>query len=210
MTWKDKIEQLAALLEKIPHPQVFDVDKGVYQPYFVLELRPANWEIIPYAEYTRLDGVPGKETRLTHQVIETQKVNINQDELNLLAYLLSFNHYDTRRLLTYGQPVGFLLDWLRGSHLKLKHLKKRNLFQLNMLRKPVPSHWEFLKKMKNMFYNRLLCFQIILFSWRDRLRSLQPIPFTYLIRIFFTEWNPVCLHFSGLTFSDCSRKSEFR
>lgn len=115
MTWKEKIEQLAALLEKIPQPQSFEVSKGVYQPYFVLELRPANWEIVPYAEYTRLDGVQGKETRLTHQIIETQKVNINQDELNLISYLLSFNQYDTRRLFAYGQPVGFLLDWLRGS-----------------------------------------------------------------------------------------------
>lgn len=115
MTWKEKIEQLAALLEKIPQPQSFEVSKGVYQPYFVLELRPANWEIVPYAEYTRLDGVQGKETRLNHQIIETQKVNINQDELNLISYLLSFNQYDTRRLFAYGQPVGFLLDWLRGS-----------------------------------------------------------------------------------------------
>ncbi len=120
MTWKDKIEQLAALLEKIPHPQIFEVDKGVYQPYFVLELRTANWEIIPLAEYTRMDGIPGKEIRLTYQLIETQKVNITQDELNLLTYLLSFNTYDTRRLFTYGQPVGFLLDWLRGSFLRMR------------------------------------------------------------------------------------------
>jgi non-specific serine/threonine protein kinase len=120
MTWKDKIDQLAALLEKIPHPQTFDGTKGVYQPYFIVELRPANWEIIPFAHYTRLDGNEGKEVRLNYQVIETQKVNINQDELNLLSYLLSFNHYDTRRLFSYGQPVGFLLDWLRGSPLKIR------------------------------------------------------------------------------------------
>ena len=130
MTWKEKIEQLAALLEKIPQPQTFEVDKGVYQPYFVLELRPANWEIIPFAEYTRLDGVKGKEARLNYQIIETQKVNINQDELNLVSYLLSFNQYDTRRLFTYGQPVGFLLDWLRGSNLQNRALNKE-LFSLD-------------------------------------------------------------------------------
>lgn len=127
MTWKNKIEQLASLLEKIPHPQSFDRDKGVYQPYFVLEIRPANWEIIPFAEYTRLDGVAGKEIRLNYQVLESQKVNINQDELNLLSYLLSFNHYDTRRIFMYGQPVGFLLDWLRGSHIKIRKSDSKTL-----------------------------------------------------------------------------------
>jgi non-specific serine/threonine protein kinase len=125
MTWRDKIEQLAALLEKIPHPQSFEGKKGIYQPYFVLELRPVNWEIVPFAEYTRLDGVAGKDCRLNYQVIESQKVNINQDELNLLSYLLSFNHYDSRRLFTFGQPVGFLLDWLRGSPLKMRNQNNR-------------------------------------------------------------------------------------
>ena len=127
MTWKDKIDQLAALLEKIPHPQSFDGNKGVYQPYFIIEMRPANWEVIPFAHYTRLDGHEGKEVRLNYQVIETQKVNINQDELNLLSYLLSFNHYDTRRLFSYGQPVGFLLDWLRGSPLKIRGPQSKEL-----------------------------------------------------------------------------------
>jgi non-specific serine/threonine protein kinase len=127
MTWKDKIEQLAALLEKIPHPQSFDGNNGVYQPYFIIEMRPANWEIIPFAHYTRMDGYEGKEVRLNYQVIETQKVNINQDELNLLSYLLSFNHYDTRRLFSYGQPVGFLLDWLRGSPLKIRISQNKEL-----------------------------------------------------------------------------------
>jgi non-specific serine/threonine protein kinase len=127
MTWKDKIDQLAALLEKIPHPQSFDGSKGVYQPYFIIEMRPANWEVIPFAHYTRLDGHEGKEVRLNYQVIETQKVNINQDELNLLSYLLSFNHYDTRRLFSYGQPVGFILDWLRGSPLKIRVSQSKEL-----------------------------------------------------------------------------------
>ncbi len=120
MAWKDKIEQLSALIEKIPQPQSFDLHKGVYQPYFVLELRPANWEIIPYAEYTRLDGEPGKEVKLSFQVVESQKVNITQDELNVLSYLYSFSNYETRRLFSYGQPIGFLLDWLRGSRLRLR------------------------------------------------------------------------------------------
>ena len=71
MSWKEKIEQLGALLEKIPHPQSFDGKRGIYRPYFVLELRPVNWEIIPFAEYTRLDGASGKDTRLNYQVIET-------------------------------------------------------------------------------------------------------------------------------------------
>ncbi|UCF65478.1 MAG: DEAD/DEAH box helicase [bacterium] len=125
MTWKEKIDQLAALLEKIPHPQSFEGKKGIYLPYFALELRPANWEIIPFAEYTRLDGSKGKDNRLNYQVIETQKVNINQDELNLLSYLLSFNHYDARRLFTYGQPVGFLMDWLRGSPIRMRNQNRK-------------------------------------------------------------------------------------
>jgi len=125
MTWKEKIDQLAALLEKIPHPQSFEGKKGIYYPYFALELRPANWEIIPFAEYTRLDGSKGKDSRLNYQVIETQKVNINQDELNLLSYLLSFNHYDSRRLFTYGQPIGFLMDWLRGSPIRMRNQNRK-------------------------------------------------------------------------------------
>ncbi|MCK4893185.1 MAG: SNF2 helicase associated domain-containing protein [Calditrichia bacterium] len=130
MVWKDKIGQLAALLEKIPHPQSFEGKKGIYQPYFVLELRPVNWEIVPFTEYTRLDGAAGKDSRLNYQVIESQKVNINQDELNLLSYLLSFNHYDSRRLFAFGQPVGFLLDWLRGSPLKIRNQNPRELKSL--------------------------------------------------------------------------------
>jgi len=125
MAWKEKIDQLAALLEKIPQPQAFDLVKGVYQPYFIIDLRPANWEILPYAEYTRLDGQPGKEIKLSFQVVESQKVNITQDELNVLSYIYSFTNYDTRRLFSYGQPIGFLLDWLRGSRLTIRELDKK-------------------------------------------------------------------------------------
>ncbi len=125
MVWKNKIDQLAALLEKIPQPQTFELKKGVYQPYFILELRPANWEILPYAEYTRLDGESGKEVKLSVQVVESQKVSITQDELNVLSSIYSFTNYDTRRLFNYGQPVGFLLDWLRGSRLKLRTPESR-------------------------------------------------------------------------------------
>ena len=98
MLWKDKINQLTALLEKMPQSQSYDTDKGVYQPYFILEFRPSNWEVIPYAEYTRLDGISGKDAKLTLQLIESQKVNINQEELNLLVYIYSFTHQDSRRL----------------------------------------------------------------------------------------------------------------
>lgn len=126
MTWKNKIEQLAALLEKIPQPQSFDLDKGIYQPYFTVEVRPANWEILPYADYTRLDGEPGKNVKLNLQLIESQKVNITQDELNVLSYLYSFTNYDTRRLFSYGQPIGFLIDWLQGSRLKIHRADNRN------------------------------------------------------------------------------------
>ncbi len=125
MSWKNQIEQLAALLEKIPQPQSFDLRKGIYQPYFVIETRPANWEIAPYAEYTRLDGEPGKEVKLNLQIIESQKVNITQDELNVLSYIYSFTNYDTRRLFSYGQPIGFLLDWLQGSRLKLRRAETK-------------------------------------------------------------------------------------
>lgn len=130
MTWKEKIEQLSALLEKIPHPQSFTSDQGVYQPYFLLELRPAHWEVIPNAEYTRLDGIQGKEIRLNLQVVENQKVNINQDEINLLAYLYSFSNYDNKKLFSYGQPIGFLLDWLRGSHLRYRSALDREVKSL--------------------------------------------------------------------------------
>jgi non-specific serine/threonine protein kinase len=130
MTWKEKIEQLAALLEKIPHPQSFTPDQGVYQPYFLLELRPAHWAIIPNAEYTRLDGIQGKEIRLNLQVVENQKVNINQDEINLLAYIYSFSNYDNKKLFSYGQPIGFLLDWLRGSHLRYRSALDREVKSL--------------------------------------------------------------------------------
>ena len=124
MGWKDKIDQLTALLEKLPHAQTFDTDKGVYQPYFILELRPMNWEVLSYAEYTRLDGLSGKEVKLSLQIVESQKVNITQDELNILSYIYSFTNYDSRRLFNYGQPVGFLLDWLRGSRVYLRKGEK--------------------------------------------------------------------------------------
>ncbi|MFZ0389397.1 MAG: SNF2-related protein [Calditrichia bacterium] len=132
MVWKSKIEQLAALLEKIPQPQSFEMQKGVYQPYFVLELRQANWEILPYAEYTRLDGESGKEVKLTFPLVEAQKVNITQDELNILSYLYSSTNYDSRRLFTYGQPVGFILDWLRGSTLKLRRSEDKQLHAIEL------------------------------------------------------------------------------
>ncbi|MEJ2048369.1 MAG: SNF2-related protein [Calditrichota bacterium] len=124
MSWKEKIDQLTGLLEKLPHPQTFDTKKGVYQPYFIIELRPMNWEILPYAEYTRLDGLSGKEVKLNLQIVESQKVNINQDELNIISYIYSFTNYDSRRLFSYGQPVGFLFDWLRGSRIFIRKGEK--------------------------------------------------------------------------------------
>jgi len=126
MSWKDKIDQLTAFLEKLPHAQSFETDKGVYQPYFILELRPMNWEVLSYAEYTRLDGISGKEVKLNLQIVESQKVNITQDELNILSYIYSFTNYDARRLFNYGQPVGFLLDWLRGSKVFIRTVEKEN------------------------------------------------------------------------------------
>ena len=135
MSWKNEVEQLAALLEKIPHPQTFEMNKGVYQPYFLIELRPANWEIIPFADYTRLDGQPGKKIKLSFQLVESQKVNITQDELNVLSYLYSFTNYDTRRLFSYGQPIGFLLEWLQGSRLKINSCDKKKM-------KDLPIHEE--------------------------------------------------------------------
>ncbi|HFE64161.1 MAG TPA: hypothetical protein ENK14_07080 [Caldithrix sp.] len=131
MSWKDKIEQLAALLEKIPQPQSFDLNKGVYEPYFIIELRPANWEIIPFAEYTRLDGEPGKEVKLSFQVVESQKVNITQEELNVLSYLYSYTNVESRRLFSYGQPIGFLLDWLCGSRVRMRHPETRELTKID-------------------------------------------------------------------------------
>lgn len=129
MDWKNKIDQLIALLEKIPQPQSFDLEKGIYQPYFILELRTANWEILPYAEYTRLDGEPGKEVKLSYQVVESRKVNITQDELQVLSYIYSITNYETRRLFSYGQPIGFLLDWLRTSRLHIRYPEQRETCQ---------------------------------------------------------------------------------
>ena len=133
MNWRTKVEQLAALLEKIPQPQSFELSKGVYQPYFILELRPSNWEILPYADYTRLDGQPGKEIKLTLQTLDSQKVSITQEELNVLAYIYSVSNLGTRRLFNYGQPVGFLLDWLRESRLKIRNSEDKEVKEVTVV-----------------------------------------------------------------------------
>lgn len=113
------------MLEKTPQAKQFESKEGVYEPYFIVELRPTNWEILPYANYTRLDGTPGREVRLTLAVIDNSKVNISQDELNCLIYLQSSGGPDSRRMFNYTQPVGFLLDWLSRSKVFIKELQQR-------------------------------------------------------------------------------------
>ena len=126
MSWKQRIEQLIGLLEKVPRPANYRTREGVYQPFFVLELRPAGWEIQPLATYTRLDGTEGRETRLTFEVLDHGKVNISSDELSCLFYLYAGGGYQ-RPTFSYGQPVGFLLQWLSKSRLMVRHLHQREL-----------------------------------------------------------------------------------
>lgn len=118
--WRHKLEQLVGLLEKIPQPKSFDSKAGVYEPYFVIELRASNWELVPYATYTRLDGSPGREVRLTMQVVDNSKVDIRQAELDALNFLEADAAANSRSIFSYTQPVGFLLDWLGDSRIVVK------------------------------------------------------------------------------------------
>jgi len=129
MPWRSKIEQLVGMLEKTPQPKKYDSIEGVYQPYFLLELRPTNWEIYPYASYTRLDGSPGREVRLNLSIIDNSKVNIRKEELNCLIYLQSGTNAEAHNIFAYTQPVGFLLDWLSSSKLMVKD---------SSIREPIP------------------------------------------------------------------------
>jgi non-specific serine/threonine protein kinase len=121
MVWRNKLEQLVGLLEKMPRPKTFKTKAGVYEPYFVLELRSSNWELVPYATYTRLDGSPGREVRLTLSVVDTSKVNITQSELDTLIFLEGDTN-SNRSIFNYTQPVGFLFDWLANSTIYIKEL----------------------------------------------------------------------------------------
>lgn len=126
MSWKPRIEQLIGLLEKVPRPASYKNKTGVYQPFFVLELRPAGWEVQPMATYTRLDGSEGRETRLTFEVLDHGKVNINKNELSCLFYLYAGGG-NQRPTFSYGQPVGFLLEWLSQSRLLVRDVQQREL-----------------------------------------------------------------------------------
>ncbi len=126
MSWRGKIEQLVGLIEKSPQPKSFESKAGVYEPYFLIELRASNWTVLPYANYTRLDGSPGREVRLSLAVIDSSKVNITEDELNCLIYLQTSMGNDGRQVFTYTQPVGFLLDWLRHSTVLIKDMVQRH------------------------------------------------------------------------------------
>ena len=125
MIWRNKIEQLVGLLKKVPQPKVYDSKEGVYKPYFVIELRAGNWEIIPYADYTRLDGSSGRDVRLSLSVLDSSKVNISQEELNILFFLQSTS-ISSRQIFTYSQPIGFLLNWLKKSQVFIKEPNQKN------------------------------------------------------------------------------------
>lgn len=125
MPWRNKLEQLVGLLEKMPQPKSFRSKAGVYEPYFIIELRASNWEIIPYATYTRLDGSPGREVRLSLNIVDSSKVNISQNELDSLIYLDSDAGSNSRCIFNYTQPVGFLLDWLSESKIMIKETASR-------------------------------------------------------------------------------------
>ncbi|MCB0276709.1 MAG: SNF2 helicase associated domain-containing protein, partial [Calditrichaeota bacterium] len=120
MIWRNKLEQLVGMLEKIPQPQSFASKSGVYEPYFIIELRASNWEIVPYASYTRLDNSPGREVRLTLSVVDSSKVDITQNELDALIYLEADSAANSRSIFSYTQPVGFLMDWLSESRIVVK------------------------------------------------------------------------------------------
>ena len=120
MTWRNKLEQLVGLLEKVPQPKSFDSKIGVYQPYFIIELRASNWEIVPYATYTRLDNSPGREVRLSLGVIDTSKVDITREELDCLLFLEAGAGHGSHSIFSYTQPVGFLLNWLTHSNVVIK------------------------------------------------------------------------------------------
>ena len=131
MTWRNKLEQLVGLLEKMPRPKSFQSKAGVYEPYFVFELRSSNWEIVPYASYTRLDGSPGREVRLTLSVVDSSKVNISQSELDTLIFLEG-DINSNRSIFNYTQPVGFLLDWVSQSRLMIKETAASNPVKATM------------------------------------------------------------------------------
>ena len=132
MAWRNKLEQLVGLLEKIPQPKSFRSKAGVYEPYFVLELRSSNWEIIPYATYTRLDGSPGREVRLSLSIVDSSKVDITQSELDSLLFLDSDAGANSRAIFTFTQPVGFILDWLSESRLMVKETAYREPTKVTM------------------------------------------------------------------------------
>ena len=131
MSWRARIEQLVGLIEKAPQPKHFESKTGVYEPYFIIELRASNWNISPYANYTRLDGAPGREVRLSLAVLDSSRVNITEDELNCLIYLQSAAGQEAKNYFTYTSPVGFLLEWLRNSTVYLKTQTSRQLEKLS-------------------------------------------------------------------------------
>ncbi|RMF58901.1 MAG: hypothetical protein D6748_07545, partial [Calditrichaeota bacterium] len=120
MSWRSKLEQLIGLIEKVPQPRTFKTRIGVYEPYFVIELRASNWELIPYASYTRLDGSSGREVRLSLSLVDSSKVEISQNELNCLLFLESDSSPNSRAIFSYTQPVGFLLEWLSESRIMVR------------------------------------------------------------------------------------------
>ncbi len=131
MSWRARIEQLVGLIEKAPQAKHFESKTGVYEPYFILELRASNWSITPYANYTRLDGAPGREVRLSLAVLDSSRVNITEEELNCLIYLQSAAGTEAKNYFTYTSPVGFLLEWLRNSTVYLKTQTGRQPEQLS-------------------------------------------------------------------------------
>jgi non-specific serine/threonine protein kinase len=124
MEWRNKIEQLVGLLKKVPQPKTFELKEGVYEPYFTIEIRAGNWEVVPHASYTRLDGNVGRDIRLSLSTLDSSKVNISQEELNCLLYLQS-NSFNSHPVFSYAQPVGFLLEWLRNSNILIKDPAQR-------------------------------------------------------------------------------------
>ncbi len=132
MSWRNRLEQLIGLVEKVPRPRSFKSKTGVYQPYFVIELRANNWELIPYAAYTRLDNSPGREVRLTLAIVDSSKVNITQGELDCLLFLESDSSHNSRSIFSYTQAIGFLLEWLTESELYVKEAAHKTPYKVTV------------------------------------------------------------------------------
>lgn len=180
MEWRNKIEQLVGLLKKVPQPKTYESKDGVYTPYFTIEMRAGNWEVIPNANYTRLDGDPGRDIRLSLSVIDSSKVNISQEELNCLLFLQS-NSFNSHPIFSYAQPVGFLLEWLKRSSVYLKEPVQRIPVQISFSSQEARIMIRLIKQKSHYLLQPCLAFnsEIINIEKQATILSSNPIYMLY-------------------------------